>query len=73
MPKLRLLTILLLCATGCAREGGPTGANDAALCDGLAAATREHAAALAEDGGDRSVVTGARLIRALDAGCGRTE
>lgn len=69
MPRLRLLTILLICATGCARGGG---ASDAALCDGLEAATREHAAALAEDGGDRSVVTGARLIRALDADCGRT-
>ena len=70
MPRLRLLTILLLCATGCAPGGGPTGTRDAGICDGLEAATREHAAALAEDGGDRSVVTGARLIRALDAGCG---
>ena len=69
MPRLRLLTILLLCATGCAPGGGPS---EAGLCDGLDAATRDHAAALAEDGGDRSVVTGARLIRALDAGCGRT-
>jgi hypothetical protein len=73
MPRLKLLTILLLCATGCAPGGGPTGPSDAALCDGLEAATRDHAAALAEDGGDRSVVTGARLIRALDAGCGRAE
>ena len=28
------------------------------------------AAALAADGGPQSVATGARLIRALDAGCG---
>lgn len=73
MPRLRLLTILLVCATGCARGGGPSGPSDAALCDGLEAATREHATALAEDGGDRSVTTGARLIRALDAGCRRAE
>jgi hypothetical protein len=28
-----------------------------------------HAAALAKDGGDASVVTGARLIRLMDAAC----
>lgn len=40
-----------------------------ALCDGTAAARTKHAAALAEDGGDKSVVTGATLIRMIDAGC----
>lgn len=44
-------------------------ASDAALCGGTEAARREHAAALAADGGDRSVLTGARLIRLMDAGC----
>lgn len=39
------------------------------LCDGTAALRTAHAAALAQDGGDLSVVSGARLIRALDAGC----
>lgn len=73
MPRLRLLTLLLVCATGCAPGGGQTGTSDAGICDGLEAATRDHAAALVEDGGDRSLVTGARLIRVLDAGCGRAE
>jgi len=41
-----------------------------ALCDGTKAARREHAAALASDGGPMSLVTGARLIRVMDAGCG---
>jgi hypothetical protein len=41
-----------------------------AICDGTAAARSEHAAALVEDGGDKSVVTGARLIGLIDAGCG---
>jgi hypothetical protein len=44
--------------------------SDSAICDGLAADVTAHAAALAEDGGDRSVQTGARLIRRFDAGCG---
>ena len=41
-----------------------------AICDGSQAARKAHAAALVEDGGDASVVTGARLIAMLDAGCG---
>ena len=44
-------------------------ASNSAICDGLAADVTAHAAALAEDGGDRSVQTGARLIRRFDAGC----
>ena len=40
-----------------------------AICAGTEAARAEHAAALADDGGDASVVTGARLIMLLDAGC----
>lgn len=44
-------------------------ASDSAICDALAADVTAHAAALAEDGGDRSVQTGARLIRRFDAGC----
>ena len=44
-------------------------ANQAAICDGTSAARTAHAAALAQDGGDASVVTGAALIRLLDAGC----
>ena len=59
-----LVTILPLLLSGCVSVG-----SDAAVCDGTKAARREHAAALAADGGDRSVVTGAKLIRLMDAGC----
>lgn len=62
--KWLLVTILPLFASGCVSEG-----SDAAVCDGTKAARREHAAALAADGGGRSVVTGAKLIRLMDAGC----
>jgi hypothetical protein len=40
-----------------------------AICDATAASRTAHAAALAEDGGDRSLITGAYLIRQLDAAC----
>ena len=43
--------------------------SNSALCDGTAAARKTHAAALAADGGDLSVVSGARLIAMIDAGC----
>lgn len=57
--------MLTLPATGCVSV-----ASGNALCDGTEAARTEHAAALADDGGPLSVVTGARLIQLLDAGCG---
>lgn len=56
--------IPLCFATGCVNA-----VNDAAICDGSKAARREHAAALADDGGPLSLVTGARLIMVVDAGC----
>jgi len=40
-----------------------------AICDGTAAARTKHAASLAEDGGDKSVVTGALLISMIDGAC----
>lgn len=43
--------------------------NNNALCDGTALVRTKHAAALAEDGGNLSVVTGAQLIMMLDAAC----
>jgi hypothetical protein len=46
------------------------GASEAAICDGTAAARTAHAAALAQGGDDAAVVTGAALIRLIDAGCG---
>jgi hypothetical protein len=60
-----LLTMLAMLVSGCGIE-----VSDSAICDGLAADVTAHAAALAEDGGDLSVQTGARLIRRFDAGCG---
>ena len=40
-----------------------------AICAGTESARTEHAAALADDGGPLSLVTGARLIQLIDAGC----
>ena len=56
---------LMLLGAGCV-----SAPSNNALCDGTAQARTEHAAALAADGGDLSVTTGARLIKLMDAGCG---
>jgi hypothetical protein len=56
--------ILLCCVSGCANA-----VSSNAICDGTKVARTEHAAALADDGGPSSLVTGAQLIRLLDAGC----
>ena len=56
--------ILACFVTGCA-----TVASDSAICGGTSAARTAHASALAADGGDMSVMTGAVLIRQLDAAC----
>lgn len=45
--------------------------NQTALCDGLDPLATSHSRALVEDGGPKSVVTGATLIRAIDGGCGK--
>ena len=64
MLKPLLAATLLSFVTGCVSvASGP------AICDGTSAARTKHAAALAEDGGDKSVATGATLIMMLDAGC----
>ena len=57
---------LTLPVAGCMSVASPV-----AICEATAADTTAHAAALADDGGPRSVVTGQRLISRLDAGCGR--
>lgn len=71
MPKLTngwtkwvVFLMLMLPATGCT-----TAVSGDALCNGTATARTEHAAALVDDGGNLSVVTGAHLIRLIDAGC----
>lgn len=66
MRKMMLAMILMLPAAGCQSVVS----SDAALCSGSAAARRDHAAALAVSPDGASVVTGARLIRLIDAGCG---
>ncbi len=60
----KLGMILTLLNAGCV-----SAVNDAAICGGTAQARTQHAAALADDGGPRSLVTGARLIKLMDAGC----
>jgi hypothetical protein len=58
---------LPLLAAGCT-----TAVSDAAICQGTAQALAQHAAALsAADVPDGAVLTGARLIAKIDAGCGR--
>lgn len=64
MQRTICLLTLLTFASGCVSAGSGD-----AICGATEAARREHAAALAGDGGDRSVVTGARLIAMIDAGC----
>lgn len=62
--RLTLVMTLAFCATGCVNA-----ASNKAVCDGSKQARTDHAAALAQDGGVLSTVTGARLIRLIDAGC----
>ena len=64
MTRILALMIPLCFGTGCV-----SAVSERAICDGTDAARTQHAAALAADGGDRSVVTGARLIRQIDAAC----
>jgi hypothetical protein len=44
---------------------------DDAICTGSRGARADHAAALAVSPDDRAVVTGARLIKLIDAGCAK--
>lgn len=58
------LTLTLL-GSGCV-----TAPSNNALCDGTEGARAAHAEALASEASDAAVITGARLIGLLDAGCG---
>lgn len=60
------LMMLALLVSGCVTA--PRTSGDA-ICDGSRAARAAHAAALVASDDDRVVVTGARLIAVLDAGC----
>lgn len=62
--RLGLCLILMLLLNGCGNAP-----NQSAICDGTAQSRTAHAAALVADGGPQSMVTGALLIRQIDAGC----
>lgn len=64
-----MVMILILLGAGCTNGAKTTPPDAEAICDGTRAARKAHAAALVEDGGDASVVTGARLISQIDAAC----
>ena len=55
--------MLLMLVSGCLSVNG------AAICDGTKRLRDAHSEALLADAGDQSVITGAALIGALDAGC----
>jgi hypothetical protein len=63
-----MILALMMPVAGCMN-----GASNSAICDGSQAARTAHAAALAAGGDDASVVTGAKLIGLLDAGCNDTK
>lgn len=73
MPMRSWVMILPLLAAGCVSATGPVAVAPPqradAVCDGLRPAVDAHAEALVADGGDRSVVTGQRLIARYDAAC----
>jgi len=60
-------TTLLPCAMLCGCVASVP--NDAALCDATAGLRTDHAAALAAGADDAALVSGARLITAIDAAC----
>jgi uncharacterized protein YceK len=64
MLKKLLVMTLLSFVSGCANV-----VSSNAICDGTVDKRTNHAAALAEDGGDKSVVTGAILIASIDRAC----
>lgn len=67
---MRLMVMIpILLAAGCTNAPRLTGPNAEAICVGTAVSRTDHAAALAKDGGNASVVTGARLISQIDAAC----
>jgi hypothetical protein len=63
--RLAACLMLTLPVTGCV-----SAVSTDAICAGTETARTDHAAALAHDGGPLSVITGAHLIRLVDAGCG---
>ena len=64
-----LIASSLLLAATTLLNGCASAPNSNAICDGTKQSRTSHAAALVEDGGPRSLVTGAVLIQQIDAGC----
>lgn len=60
------LAALMLLAGGCA-----TVRSSDAICDATKDSRTAHAGALYEDGGPKSVMTGAYLIAQIDVGCAK--
>lgn len=58
------MALLTMFVSGCA-----SAVSNSAICDGVRGARTAHAEALAADGGERSIRTGAALIQKIDAGC----
>lgn len=67
MPRRILMLLVTLSLTACGGLSAPDGRSG--VCAGLRPLSDAHAAALLEDGGDRSVVTGERLLAGVEAGC----
>ena len=68
MLKVMLLGTLTLLVSACA--GGVAGDKSLeAMCQRTAGTRTAHAAALADDGGVKSLLTGDKLILQLDGGC----
>ena len=68
MWRAPLAATLLLLGTGCASGVAVDKALEAA-CQRTAASRSAHAGALAEDGGIKSILSGERLLKELDAAC----
>ena len=66
MCRMILALCLMMPVSGCMTGPGTSGV---AICDGSRKARADHAAALAASPDDRAVITGARLVALIDAGC----
>ncbi len=69
LMRFLLLTLLTPVVSGCANEIPKVDEKPPAICDGSRAARADHAKALAETEDEKVLLTGARLIDMLDAGC----
>lgn len=67
--RLSLALALMLPVSGCVSAANEPIGELPALCDDTYQLRTDHAAALADDGGDRSVVTGAALLSRTDGAC----